>query len=64
MKSELVTEPGIILFPFLGYFKWLGFARCSSEVNGLFRTLLAKTSKTNARAFSLKAEFFKHFFKG
>lgn len=42
------------------------FACCSSEVNGLlvkFRTLLAKTSKTNAWAFSLKVEFFKHFFK-
>lgn len=65
--SWFQSQESIVLFPFLAYFKWLGFARCSSEVNGLlvkFRTLLAKTSKTNAQAFSLKAELFKHFFKG
>lgn len=63
--SWFQSQESIVLFPFLAY--GLAFARCSSEVNGLlvkFRTLLAKTSKTNAQAFSLKAELFKHFFKG
>lgn len=55
-----------VSIPRLFQMAWFFFACCSSEVNGLlvkFWTLLAKTSKTNARAFSLKVEFFKHFFK-